>query len=93
VILVSAADCVAIDADTGAAVAVALARIEVCAVAAAEDHGAIGVQALVGDDGSAVEVVLEAQAAPAFLAAASPAARRERQRPESQSGTQRQLNC
>ena len=72
--MLAAADCVPIDADTGAASARARARVEVCAVAAKSVYGGICVQALVGDDGSAVEVVFEAQAI-------GPAACRERQRP------------
>jgi hypothetical protein len=85
--LVVTADLIANNADTGAAGARALVDVE--AVAAADDRRAIQVRVLVGGhlDARAVEVVFEPKAI------VGPAARRERQRPESQCSTQRQLNC
>jgi hypothetical protein len=70
-----AADFVAVDADTGAAVARALVRVHVGAVAAESVHGPIYVRA--DDGGITVEAVFELNSA-----IVSPAARRERQRPE-----------
>jgi hypothetical protein len=75
------ADFIANNADTCAASARALVDVE--AVAAADDRRAIQVRVLVGGclDGSAVEAVFDPKPV-------SPAARRERQRPD-----QRQPDC